>query len=319
MMVSEEVGNMRDLDDNLERWRAGGLISREQVDAITEFEAAARPDRSSLIAEVLGYLGGALAIVALWVFMAEYWNDLESWAQLALIGVLTLAFLAAGAWARTSSSEAVRRLASFLWFLSVAGVAGWFAVLSTGSLDASSKAVALWITVPAFVVALVLWLPFRKLLQVVALVGAAHAVVLSALAQVEPVPFDWFGMIIWGIGTACVLLAWGDVLEPTGTSYGLGIVAILLGPSMAGTGLDQAWPLWLGLLTAAALLVASISLREMVLLVGGAGAVFVFLPQLIFTYFRDTLGVPVALFLSGVLLIAVALLVARLKREVTGP
>ena len=310
---------MRDLDDSLERWQEAGLISVEQTEAITRFETAARPHRSSLIAEVLGYLGGALAIVALWVFIAEYWNDLESWAQLALIGILTLAFLAAGAWARTSPSEAVGRLASFLWFLAVAGVAGWFGVLSTGTLDVSEEAVALWVTIPTFVVALVLWLPFRKLLQVVALVGATHAVVLSALAQVKPTPFDWFGLVIWSIGTACVLLAWGDVLVPKGTSYGLGIVAILLGPSMAGAGLDQAWPLWLGLLTAAALLVASISLREIVLLVGGAGAVFVFLPQLIFSYFRDTLGVPVALFLSGVLLIAAALLVARLKREVTGP
>ena len=310
---------MRDLDDSLERWQEAGLISTEQIEAITTFEAAARPHRSSLIAEVLGYLGGALAIVALWVFIAEYWSDLESWAQLALIGVLTFAFLAAGAWARTSPSEAVGRLASFLWFLAVAGVAGWFGVLSTGTLDVSEETVALWVTIPTFVVALVLWLPFRKLLQVVALVGATHALVLSALAQVKPTPFDWFGLVIWSIGTACVLLAWGGVLVPKGTSYGLGIVAILLGPSMAGTGLDQAWPLWLGLLTAAALLVASISLREIVLLVGGAGAVFVFLPQLIFTYFRDTLGVPVALFLSGVLLIAAALLVARLKREVTGP
>ncbi|MFZ0493210.1 MAG: DUF2157 domain-containing protein [Acidimicrobiia bacterium] len=310
---------MRDLDENLERWRVADLISPEQVEAITEFETAARPQRSSLIAEVLGYLGGALAIVALWVFIAEYWNNLQSWAQLALIGVLTLAFLAAGAWARTSRSEAVRRLASFLWFLAVAGIAGWFGVLSTGTLDVSNEAVALWITIPTFAVALVLWLALRKVLQVAALVGATHAVVLSALAQVKPTPFDWFGLVIWSIGIACVLLAWGTVLKPGGTSYGLGIAAILLGPTMASAGLDQAWPLWLGLLTAAALLVASISLREIVLLVGGAGAVFIFLPQLIFTYFRDTLGVPVALFLSGVLLIAAALLIARLKREVTGP
>jgi hypothetical protein len=310
---------MGDLGEDLERWQAADLISREQVEAIIGFEKAAQPHRSSLIAEVLGYLGGALAIVALWVFIAEYWNDLETWAQLTLIGVLTLAFLSAGVWARTSPSEAIKRLASFLWFLAVAGISGWFAVLATGTLNVTGVATSLWITIPAFVVALTLWLSLRKVLQVAAVVGAAHAIVLSLLAQLKPMPSDWFGLVTWSIGVACVLLAWGGVLTPRGTSYGLGIVAILLGPTIATASLDQSWPLWLGLLTAGGLLVASVQLREIVVLVGGAGAVFVFLPQLIFTYFRDTLGVPVALFLSGVLLIAVALLVARLKREVTGP
>lgn len=310
---------MRDLEQHLERWRTADLISQEQVEAITGFEESSQPRRSSLIAEVIGYLGGALAIVAVWVFLAEYWNDLRSWAQLALIGVLTIAFLAAGAWTRLSDNEAMRRLSGFLWFLAVAGVAGWFAVLSTGTLDVSDKAIALWITIPAFAVALALWLLLPRALQVIALVAASHAVVLSALGQLDPAPFDWFGLVVWGIGVGSALLAWGSVLEPKSVSYGLGIVAILLGPTISAAGLDHPWPLWLGLVTAGVLLAASVQLREIVLLVGGAGAVFVFLPQLIFNYFRDSLGVPVALFLSGVLLMAVALLVARLKREVAGP
>jgi hypothetical protein len=318
-MEPEEVGTMRDLAEHLEKWRTADLISQEQVDAIVSFEESSQPHRSSLIAEVIGYLGGALAIVAVWVFLAEYWNDLRSWAQLTLIGVLTIAFLAAGAWTRSSHNEALKRLSSFLWFLAVAGVAGWFAVLTTETLDVNNETTALWIAIPAFLVALVLWQLLPKALQVIALVGSGHALVLSALAQLEPAPFDWFGLIVWSIGVGCVFLAWGHVLEPQGVSYGLGIVAILLGPTITAASLDQAWPLWLGLVTAGALLAASVQLREIVLLVGGAGAVFVFLPQLIFNYFRDSLGVPVALFLSGVLLMAVALLVARLKREVAGP
>jgi hypothetical protein len=310
---------MPDLDESLARWREANLISEEQAEAIVRFETAAQPHRSSLVAEVLGYLGGALAIVALWVFVAQYWGRLEVWAQLTLIGVLAVGFFAAGAWARTGSSEAIKRLAGFLWFLAVLGVAGWFAVFSDGILDVGGDAQVVWASVPTFVVAFALWLALRKVPQLVAMVVATHMMVLSLLAQIEPSPGDWFGIVVWSIGVAGMLLAWGGVLTPRGTSYGLGIVAILLGPTMASAGLDQPWPLWLGLLTAAALLAASVPLREILLLLGGAGAVFVFLPQLIFTYFRESLGVPVALFLSGVVLIGAALVIARLREEVTGP
>ncbi|NOY56298.1 MAG: DUF2157 domain-containing protein [Actinobacteria bacterium] len=309
---------MRDLDERLTRWKQAELISDEQAASISRFEAAEQPRRSTLIAEVLGYLGGALAIVALWVFIAQFWGRLEIWAQLTLIGALTIGFLAAGAWSRTGEGEAVRRLSSFLWFLGIVGVAGWFGVFSDRIIAVHDEFQVLWITVPTFVAAALLWKALPKVLQVIALVGSVHAVVLSAFAQFDPSPTEWFGLIVWGIGVATVLLAWGGALQPTGTSYALGIAAILIGPSMAAGMLDTAWPLWLGLVSAAVMLASSVPLREVVLLVGGAGAVFVFLPQLIFTYFEESLGVPVALFLSGVVLIGAALLIARLREEVAG-
>jgi hypothetical protein len=310
---------MRDLQELLDRWQNADLISTEQVTAITDFETSREPRRSSLIAEVLGYLGGALAVVAVWVFIAQFWADLETWGKLTLVGVMTVGFVAAGALVRNGSSDTSRRLAGFLWFLAVVGVAGWFGVLADSALDASGDAAALWASAPSFATALVLWLLHRKTLQLAALVVASHSLVLSLLSQLNSAPSDWFGLVVWAIGVACVLLAWGDVLAPKAAAYVLGIAAILLGPSMAGGMLEQSWPLWLGVITAGVLLTASVSLHEVVLLVGGAVAVFVFLPQLIFQYFEDTLGIPVALFLSGALLIGVALLIARLRDEVQTP
>jgi hypothetical protein len=308
-----------DLDENLAKWRDAELISTEQVEAITRFEASRQPHRSTLIAEVLGYLGGALAIVALWVFIAQFWGRLEVWAQLTLIGVLALGFIAAGAWARQGSSEATKRLASFLWFLSVVGVAGWFGVFSDAVMGVHDELQTLWVSIPTCLVAIVQWRALPKVLPVIAMTLSVHAVVLTAVSQIQPPPEAWFGFIIWGIGVAGLLLAWGGLLTPRAVSYGLGIVAILIGPSVASGVLDAAWPLWLGLVTAGVLLAASVPLREILFLGGGAGGVFVFLPQLIFRYFQESLGVPVALFLSGVALIAGALLVARVREEVRAP
>jgi len=72
----------------------------------------------------------------------------------------------------------------------------------------------------------------------------------------------------------------------------------------------------LGLVTAGVLLTFSVTLRNTILLGFGAAGIFIFVPQIIFEYFGDTIGVPLALFLTGVVLLGGALLVARLRTEV---
>ncbi|MDR9452235.1 MAG: hypothetical protein RI637_13580, partial [Acidimicrobiia bacterium] len=67
---------------------------------------------------------------------------------------------------------------------------------------------------------------------------------------------------------------------------------------------------------AGALLAFSVGLRNTMLLGFGAGGIFIFVPQIIFEYFGDTIGVPLALFLTGVVLLGAALLIARLRTEV---
>lgn len=83
------------LDSALERWRAAGVITADQVDAIREMEAsapvAARPvwggfNPSTLIT----YIGGFLVVVASIVFVALGWQDMGDiqrlvWGTLAVV------------------------------------------------------------------------------------------------------------------------------------------------------------------------------------------------------------------------------------------
>jgi hypothetical protein len=75
-----------------------------------------------------------------------------------------------------------------------------------------------------------------------------------------------------------------------------------------------------GLVTAivlAGVLVAvSIVERQTLFLVFGAVGVFVFAPQLVFEWFGDTLGAPLVLLITGLLLIVGAVGAAKLKSEV---
>ncbi|MDX1657582.1 MAG: hypothetical protein R3343_02065 [Nitriliruptorales bacterium] len=65
--------------------------------------------------------------------------------------------------------------------------------------------------------------------------------------------------------------------------------------------------------TAAGLVAASIPLRRTLLLGLGTAGLFVYVPRIVFTWFGDTLGPPVALFVTGVILMSIALALTRLQ------
>ena len=67
-----------------------------------------------MIAEVLGYVGGALAVVAALFLGAELWDELGPWPRVLLLGAVAVACLGAGA-ALGGRDGAPGRLGGFLW------------------------------------------------------------------------------------------------------------------------------------------------------------------------------------------------------------
>jgi hypothetical protein len=309
---------MKDLADSLHKWVAEGLIDEAQAEAIRSYETPPDAERRvPLVAEVLGYVGGSLALIAVFILVGEFWADLETWARLLLVGAGTLAFLIAGWFIRDIANDAIRRLASFAWALGTVGVAFWFGLLGDNVLDAEPETSLLIASVAALVVAFVLYRVSHRGLQQILLGGSVVAAALSLLARIEPAPEEYYGLAMWGIGAAWLFLAWGGHLRPEVTGYALGAIAVVLGPQFMRFG-EATWPLLLGLVTAGILLTLSVTLRNTILLGFGAAGIFLFVPQIIFEYFEDTIGVPLALFLTGVVLLGAALLVARLRTEVVG-
>src|SRR5690242_3713332 len=80
--------------DRVSVWVAEGIISEEQAERIRAREglalgALAPPDRASkmpLVIEALGYLGGAIVVVATMMIGGRYWSDLGDVARLGLLG-----------------------------------------------------------------------------------------------------------------------------------------------------------------------------------------------------------------------------------------
>lgn len=305
------------LKEQLSRWLNAGFITDEQAARITAFEAARAENqerRVPLIVEALGYLGGALAVIAVLILAEEFWADLELWGRLALLGIVTLGLLIAGWVLRDSPLEAVRRLAGFLWLFAAVGFAFTFGILSADGFDSDPETAALVGALAAAVVAFFLWRIRTESLQQLA-VGVAIASAAVALVGVFNWPEEFYGLSIWAIGTVWLFLTWGTLIRPITTGYALGALGALFGAQMMS--FDGAgWPILLGVVVAGALIVASVTLRQIVLLGLGAAGVFVFVPQAVFHFFGDSLGAPVALLISGAALIGGAVALAKLMGEI---
>jgi Predicted membrane protein (DUF2157) len=308
---------VEELDRRVARWVEAGVIGPEQADAILALEGEGRETggrRRAVVAEVLGYLGGVLAVVAGFVLGAESWGRLGQWGRAGVLATVTGLLLAAGWRLRGSEGRALPRLASVLWLFAVAGFAGLLAVLLEGGSDDALADPSLGVAGGALVLAAGLYLLERRVLQQVALFVA---VVATMVAGGQRLGWSWetvegYGFLVLGAGW--LELGRRGLVGPRRTSEVLGSLALLTGPEVldveaVGPG---DWGLWLGLGLSVALIVAGSALARNVLLGIGAAGMVLFLGQVAGEYWSD-LGAPLAILLVGLGLVAAAVLVARLR------
>jgi hypothetical protein len=309
----------------LERAVAAGILTAEQAAAVAALEV--RPEagrrRRALLAEVLGYVGGALAVVAALFLGAELWGELGPWPRVLLLGAVAVACLAAGA-TLGERADAGGRLGGFLWAAAVAAVAGTVGVAADGLLGASPNAAALAASVLALALAAVLWWRRPGVLQHVATFGAAVATLFSVLYRLEDGTFDWGGPLLWVLGLVWVAASAlpparpgpsaevptpGGVWRPAEPGWVLGALAAVAGPLFAPNG-RAAW-LVLGAVTAAALVAAGVRLRRPWVAAVGTGGVFLSVPLAVAELFDARLGPLVGILAVGLALVGAAVVLTR--------
>jgi uncharacterized membrane protein len=305
---------VEELDRRVARWVEAGVIGAEQGEAILALEGEGREAggrRRAVVAEVLGYLGGVLAVVAGFVLGAESWDQLGRWGRAGVLAAVTGALLAAGWWLRGSEGRVLPRLASVLWLGAVAGLAGLLAVLLEGRSDDALADPPLGVAAGALVLAVVLYALERRVLQQVALF---LTVVATMVAGGHRLGWSWetvegYGFLV--LGAAWLELGRRGLVGPRRTSEVLGSLAgpAVLDVEAVGPG---DWGLWLGLGLSVALIVAGSALARNVLLGIGAAGMVLFLGMVAGEYWSD-LGAPLAILLVGLGLVAAAVLVARLR------
>lgn len=295
--------------------RRQGLLATEQPE-----EGPPGKRRISLLTEAVAYVGATLLLAGGIAAVGQRWNDIRSWGHVAILAGAAAFFLLVGVVARDVREPAIQRMAGVVWFLSAVGVAGavGFATLDVHGNPGTYTVLAVGAATTVYSAAL--WLVRRRAPQNVALFGGLIVTICGIIvtaAERGIGPALAFGLALWAFGLAWAWLGWQRFVEPMWVTMAAGTALALVAPSFAVG--DHGWMYAIAIATAGAAMAGSVPLRNPPLLAVGTLAMFGYVTALVLTYFRQTLGVPVALALTGVLIISLAAVTARLMRVTRPP
>jgi hypothetical protein len=315
---STQSAGVDPLAAQLQRWTTDGLLSQEQATAILTAERArlrrpAPPARPvSVMVELLGYLGGVLAIISAGLLAARFWPGLPVWTRLSLVGLVAVVLWGAGALLHEQAAPALWRLRGVLWLGSSAAVAFFAGLFGAEVLKLDGEAVALLAGLVTAIHAGALWWrrprPLQQLACLVGVAVAAGAGVAAAGGDEAAV-----GLSIWAVGVLWVLLGWRGLLPPPVVALVAGAIVVLQG-AQATTQRWEGAGLLFGLASAAGLLVAGTGGRRLALAVVGIAGVVMLLPATVIHFFAGTVGVPVLILLAGVVLLTITLVLLRWRQ-----
>ncbi len=299
----------------------GGLYYRSRRQGPIASEHGAEVEQGgrhiSLLTEAVAYVGAILVLAGGITAIGQRWGGIGNWGHVAIFAGAAVFFLLVGIAVRRVSEPAIQRLVGVTWFLSVGGVAGAVGFATLSVRENPTRYTALAVGGAVTVYAAILWLVRRRALQDVALfVGLVVTTCGIIVAVADPAPSLAFALALWALGLAWAGAGWQRYIEPIWVTIPLGAFLALLAPDFAVG--NHGWMYAIGIGTAAAAMAVSIPLRNTPLLALGALAMFGYVTGAAITYFHESLGVPGALAITGVLVIGLAVVTARLMR-VTHP
>ena len=281
--------------------------------------------RISLLTEAVAYVGVILLLVGGAAALGQRWNGIPSWGHVGVCAGIAVFFLLAGIIGRRVREPAIQRLVAVAWFLSVAGVAGAVGLAAHevyGNNNAAVTAMAVGVAVTVYSAAL--WLVRRGALQNLALFAGLVVTILGIAGSIVTVAGGarsarWlaFALALWVFGLAWAGLGWQRYVEPLWVTIPCGVILALIAPSLAAG--DHGWIYAIGIATAAAVMAASVPLRNVPLLALGTLAMFSYVTSVVTRYLHQSLGAPSALAITGVLILGLAVVSARLMRAAHPP
>src|ERR1022692_3364855 len=271
--------------------------------------------RVSLLTETVAYVGALLVLAGVGVAAGQGWSGITDWGHAGIFASIAMFFLAIGLVVLWITDPAIQRMLGVVWFLS-AGCAGAAAGIAAHDVYGTSGAVTALLTgLTITVYSAFLWLIRRRELQLVALFAGLTITVSAAIVTVTGSTAPWiaFALGLWALGIGWAIVGW-QYPQPLGTTAPLGVAIALLGPSFAVW--DHPWVYVIAIATAASAMAASIPLRSTLLLTAGTLALFGYLTAAVVRDFRASIGLPATLAICGVLLLALAVAMARVRRGI---
>ncbi len=306
------------LQEHLSDWVDHQLLNSGEAARIGEYERAlAKPPGISAVAEIVGYLGALLILVGGGSLYVQERDAMSHVVRVAVPAFGALAALVGGIFLIRTSEVSFRRLGAVLWMISVGLVAGAIAVALVDTPVVAPQYTAFVVGATSLVYGAVLYGLCKHEATQAAMFAATVATLAGGIAWVDPQADNeqlWFAVPLVALGVAWVIAGATSIVVPRTIALVLGSFLALYMPQLLN-GTNIPWMAFvLGLAVAGGLLAASTWLRSTPVLVLGAIGLFMYLVGVITRYLSDTVGAPLALLLSGVALLAVALGASRLQR-----
>lgn len=301
---------MEPLERALKALTREGTLSEEVAAAIRTRTAEEASRHRPRAGEAIGYLGGALAVVSALALASQFWADLQTSAQVAVLALTGLALWAGGRWVSSERGSPGDRLAGVLWLSSAVAMAGAAGVAADGYLVDET---VVWLATGGAAIAwsLPLWRARTGALQQLPVFAGIVLTVLAGLKQVTGGSLqEAGGIMLWTLGLAWAVLAWGTLVRPLRTGYALGGLTALAGAQWLAF-YSRGVGLALGPVTAVVLLAAAAPTAQPVMLGLGTAGMALFLPQILDAAFPDAIGGPALTFVVGVVLLTGGLVTIR--------
>jgi ribosomal protein L27 len=284
------------------------------------------------LAELAGYVGGALVVAAGALFVADQWMDLSVVQQVGLLAGIAVLLFAAGvtvgvtggglATLRAGTQPVRQRLASVLFtagaVAAAAAVVVWLidVIEQRGTEMEEGTLIGMGGAFTLIVVAAVGYLLAPTLLgQAAVAVGAGYAIpfTLDTVGDLDPLPL---GMTFLALGLVWLALAEKGLWQELLAGRIIGAVFVVVGAQIP-VGSDQAWIGYLlTLLVAAAGFAMYVAQHAWPYLAVGVVGVTLAVPEALLDWTEGSLGTAGVLLVAGVTLLGASLVGLRLRKEV---
>jgi hypothetical protein len=275
----------------------------------------------SLLTEAVAYVGAILLLAGGIVAIDQRWNGIGDWGHVAVLASAAALFFLVGIVVRRVREPAIQRLVGVAWFLSVACAGGATGIAAYDVYGITDAVTTLAVGVAVTVYSAVLWLVRRRALQNAALFSGLVIAICGTIVTVAGGGGSdlslAFALALWGFGLAWAWTGWRRYVEPIWVTIPCGAILAVVAPSF--TAGEHGWVYAIGIATAAAAMAASVPLRNTPLLALGTLATFGYVTSAVVQYFHRSLGVPAALAITGVLILGLAVVSARLMRAAHPP
>ena len=207
-----------------------------------------------------------------------------------------------------SADAVLWRLRGFLWLLSSAAVALFAGLLGADVFGWDPEPVALLVGAATALHAGSLWRLRDRPAQHLAFFAGVIAALAGASAWVDGP--GMVGLVLWAFGVVWLVLGWRRLVVPAVVALVLAPGLMLVAAGVTAGSWESLAPVF-GLVTAAGLFAAGTLLKEFLITGVGVAGVFVYLPMSADQYFGETVGAPIVLLVTGVLLIVLMVILLR--------